>query len=413
MVPGGLGELPPRSDPRAPQELRVHRDDDRAQRHQDRADCGRKQDTLPRQHASGERDGHHVVARRPPRGSGPSCGSCARLSRTIRGTSRGSLRTSTMSPASTATSVPAPIAMPDVGRDQRRSVVHAVAHHTHPLSCPLQLLDLRRPSRRAGPRRRRCRCPARQPQLRRRACASPVSMATSMPWLMQPPHGVPAIRVGSRRPRRTRPTPGLRGPADSSTRKMAACPRWAASSATARNSSGTATDCARMQRRPTHEQGSALDPCTHPDARDSLEPVGRGRHDAALPRGPDDAPGDGVLRVPLDRRRKPQRLLLVELAGRSDAAPPRTRRGSGCRSCRRRSAVRFRASSSPRRSRTRSPLLAPSVVEMAITSGTARPRAWGHEITSTVTSRSTAKAGSPRAASQATNVPRPRRGPRW
>jgi hypothetical protein len=40
-------------------------------------------------------------------------------------------------------------------------------------------------------------------------------------------------------------------------------------------------------------------------------------------------------------------------------------------------------------------------------SGTARPRAWGHAITSTVTSRSTAKAGSRRRASHATNVTAP------
>ena len=70
-------------------------------------------------------------------------------------------------------------------------------------------------------------------------------------------------------------------------------------------------------------------------------------------------------------------------------------------------AVRLRASSSPRRSRTRSPPRAPRVVEMAITNGTARPRACGQEITSTVTSRSTAKAGSPRRAIHATNVSAP------
>ena len=62
----------------------------------------------------------------------------------IRGTSRGSLRTSTMSPASTATSVPAPIAMPTSAVTQRRRVVHAVADHRHALARALQLLDLRR-----------------------------------------------------------------------------------------------------------------------------------------------------------------------------------------------------------------------------------------------------------------------------
>ncbi len=47
----------------------------------------------------------------------------------------------------------------------------------------------------------------------------------------------------------------------------------------------------------------------------------------------------------------------------------------------------FRASSRPRRSRTRSPFRAPSVVEMATTSGIASPRAWGQAMTSTVTTR--------------------------
>ena len=52
---------------------------------------------------------------------------------------------------------------------------------------------------------------------------------------------------------------------------------------------------------------------------------------------------------------------------------------------------RFRASSSPRRSRTRRPLRAPSVVEMATTNGTASPSACGQAITSTVTIRTTEK----------------------
>ena len=66
-----------------------------------------------------------------------------------------------------------------------------------------------------------------------------------------------------------------------------------------------------------------------------------------------------------------------------------------------------RASSRPRRSRTSSPLRAPSVVEIAMTSGTARPRAWGQAMTSTVTSRSTAYAASAPAASQAARVMAP------
>ena len=43
------------------------------------------------------------------------------------------------------------------------------------------------------------------------------------------------------------------------------------------------------------------------------------------------------------------------------------------------------------------PLRAASAVEMAMTSGMARPRAWGQAITSTVTVRSIAWSGSPRA----------------
>lgn len=62
----------------------------------------------------------------------------------MRGTSRGSLRTRTTSPASTATSVPAPIATPTVGRRERRRVVHPVTDHGDALPLPLELLDLRR-----------------------------------------------------------------------------------------------------------------------------------------------------------------------------------------------------------------------------------------------------------------------------
>ena len=47
--------------------------------------------------------------------------------------------------------------------------------------------------------------------------------------------------------------------------------------------------------------------------------------------------------------------------------------------------VRIR--SSARRSLTRIPLLADTAVDSAITSGIARPRAWGQAITSTVTVR--------------------------
>ena len=69
--------------------------------------------------------------------------------------------------------------------------------------------------------------------------------------------------------------------------------------------------------------------------------------------------------------------------------------------------VSSRASSSPRRSRTSSPLRAPSVVEIAMTSGTASPSACGQAITSTVTSRSTANAALRPAASHPTKVSAP------
>ena len=99
-------------DGRAPQELGVDRHDDRAQRHQHRADR-RTQARCPAAPARRPPVGwRRRCSRRPTTGSGPSSDSVARLSAMMRGTSRGSLRTSTMSPASTATSVPAPIAMP-------------------------------------------------------------------------------------------------------------------------------------------------------------------------------------------------------------------------------------------------------------------------------------------------------------
>lgn len=53
------------------------------------------------------------------------------------------------------------------------------------------------------------------------------------------------------------------------------------------------------------------------------------------------------------------------------------------------------------------PLHAPRVVEMAMTTGIARPSAWGQEITSVVTSRSTAKAGSASMSVHTMNVSAP------
>ena len=56
--------------------------------------------------------------------------------------------------------------------------------------------------------------------------------------------------------------------------------------------------------------------------------------------------------------------------------------------------VRIR--SSARRSFTSMPARAASAEEIAITSGIANPRAWGHAMTSTVTVASTARFASPR-----------------
>ena len=67
-------------------------------------------------------------------------------------------------------------------------------------------------------------------------------------------------------------------------------------------------------------------------------------------------------------------------------------------------AVTLRASSSPRRSRTSRPWRAPSVVEIATTSGMARPSACGQAITSTVTTRSITNAAGRPASDQPTSV---------
>ena len=55
------------------------------------------------------------------------------------------------------------------------------------------------------------------------------------------------------------------------------------------------------------------------------------------------------------------------------------------------------ARSSAKRSLTSRPFRAPSVVLMAMTSGIARPSAWGQAMTSTVAARMNASSGSPRA----------------
>ena len=50
----------------AAEQLCVHRDNDRAQRHQDRAHRRREEDTLSHEHSRRERNGDDIVARRPP-----------------------------------------------------------------------------------------------------------------------------------------------------------------------------------------------------------------------------------------------------------------------------------------------------------------------------------------------------------
>ena len=75
--------------------------------------------------------------------------------------SRGSLRTSTMSALSIATSVPAPIAIPTSAGGERRRVVHAVAHHRgHEPSRSRTSRHLRGLVGRAAPRRSTRRCPS-------------------------------------------------------------------------------------------------------------------------------------------------------------------------------------------------------------------------------------------------------------
>ena len=66
--------------------------------------------------------------------------------------------------------------------------------------------------------------------------------------------------------------------------------------------------------------------------------------------------------------------------------------------------VRIR--SRARRSLIRMPLRAASAVEMVMTRGMAKPRAWGQAITSTVTVRSIAWSGSP-SSSQTAKVTTP------
>lgn len=116
---------------RAAQQLRIHGHDDRAQRHEDSANgqAGRRPTVpAPRQQAGSRRCGR----RRPTTSSESSCGTWLGSSAMIRGTSRGSLRTSTTSPASTATSVPAPNGDADIrGQEPAGTVPALLGHRRH------------------------------------------------------------------------------------------------------------------------------------------------------------------------------------------------------------------------------------------------------------------------------------------
>ena len=107
-----------------------------------------------------------------------------------------------------------------------------------------------------------------------------------------------------------------------------------------------------------------------------------------------DRPGERVLRVGLDGRGEAEDALDVHRV-RRDVGEDRLAlvRVPGLVED---DDVELRARSSARRSLTSSPFRAPSEVEMAMTSGMARPRAWGQAMTRTVAVRTSAPSGSPR-----------------
>ena len=103
----------------------------------------------------------------------------------------------------------------------------------------------------------------------------------------------------------------------------------------------------------------------------------------------DDRPGERVLRVGLDRRREPEQPRLV------DRRPQRRPRATGwpfvsVPVLSKMTTSSSRARSSAIRSLTSRPFRAPSEVEIAMTSGIARPRACGQAMTSTVAVRTSA-----------------------
>ena len=117
---------------------------------------------------------------------------------------------------------------------------------------------------------------------------------------------------------------------------------------------------------------------------------------AAVAGGGDDGAGEGVLAVGLDAAGEAQDLVLV------DARRRRRRRRCAAPLVRvpvlsNRKASTVRLCSRARRSLTRIPLRAAIAEEIDVVSGMARPRAWGQEMTSTVTTRATASSASPRA----------------
>jgi hypothetical protein len=140
-LPDGIES--PRLEGDSPQQLRIDRDDDGAQRHQHGADRGRQHDAVPRQHPGRERDGDDIVAGRPPevlhhlpvtRPAQPDDpGDVARIApdeHDIAGFD-GDIRAGADRNA-------------HVRGDERGSVVHAIAHHRDAFALRLQLLDSRR-----------------------------------------------------------------------------------------------------------------------------------------------------------------------------------------------------------------------------------------------------------------------------
>lgn len=89
------------------QKLGVQRDDHRRRAHGNRTDAHRQVDSPADEEPCCDRDGDQIVGRRPDQILDP-----ARDNSIAPTTSRGSLRTSTIPADSTATSVPAPIAIP-------------------------------------------------------------------------------------------------------------------------------------------------------------------------------------------------------------------------------------------------------------------------------------------------------------